>query len=301
MNHIGGVSRCDDRLCLRCNYNYVMSLLERDLTSEEEAKPYAKYYYRDPSPPDPEKDAAMEEPIDPGKALPIENLNEMLAPGYFEAETGWCVLPNGAGYIANHLFMPGVTVDMINWWFAWHSLEDLRYKLWWPKGHYAVQLSDKDRAKVLDPERSMAERFQGLTHYVIEDVGGASAEKIAISFMKPEDIGFDMSRFNSPNVGTVAAANGSSLMINPPPGAPKVKTPAFMMHFIREVSGGVELRTRFWMGYHILNKKPFLLLPEGVQLPEAVPRALALHNVYEYANLAAILPEIYYEMEGKIT
>ena len=278
-----------------------MSDVKREeLTPEEKAKPYSKYFYRKPAPPAPEKLAVMDKPIDPSKALPIERINDLLNPGYFEVEAGWCVLPNGAGYVANHTSMPGVTVDMINWWFAWHSLEDLRYKIWWPDGHFGISLSDKDRAKVLDPSRPMPMRFQGVTHFVIENVGGPSAEKIAISFMTPEDVGFDMSRFKSPNVGTIAAANGASLMLDPPPGVPNFKSPAFMCHFIREISGGIELRTRFWMGYHILNKKPYLLLPADVRLPEMVPAGLARHNVYEYANLASFLPEIYREQRGVV-
>jgi len=273
---------------------------KQDLTPEEKVKPYSKYFYRQPAPPSPEKLAVMDKPMDPSKALPIERINDLLNPGYFEVEAGWCVLPNGTGYIANHTPMIGVTVDMINWWFAWHSLEDLRYKIWWPDGHFGISLSDGDRTKVLDSNRPITQRFQGITHFVIENVGGPCAEKIAISFMCPEDVGFDMSRFKSPNVGTIAAANGASLMLNPPPGVPNFKSPAFMIHFIREIPGGIEFRTRFWLGYHILNKKPYLLLPHGVRLPEMVPAGLARHNVYEYANLASFLPEIYKEQRGVV-
>jgi hypothetical protein len=197
--------------------------------------------------------------------------------------------------------MPGVTVDMLNWWFAWHSLEDLRYKIWWPTGHFSISLSDRDRAKVLDQNRTMAQRFQGLTHYVLEHVGGASVEKIAINFMTPEQVGFDMERFKAPNVGTIAAANGASKMLAPPPGVPNFKAPAFMIHFIREIEGGIEMRTRFWMGYHIVEKKPYLLLPMGVRIPDFVPAGLARHNVCEYANLASFLPEIYAEQKGLIS
>ena len=130
---------------------------------------------------------------------------------------------------------------------AWHGLEDLRYKMWWPAGHFGVSVSDRDREKILDPDRPLTEKFQGITHYVIENVGGPCAEKIAISFMTPEDLGFDMDRFKSPAVGTVVGANGVSLMLDPPPGVPARKSPATMVHFVREIDGGVEFRPRFWM------------------------------------------------------
>jgi hypothetical protein len=281
-------------------YRMKETLRQWELTLEEENKPYAKYFYRDPTPPDPADLAKMEAALDSSRALPIEKLNDLLNPGYHEVESGWCALPKGGLYIANHLKMPGVTVDMVNWWFWWHGLEDLRYKLWWPKGHFGISVSDRDRSIIENPDTPTLQRFQGRTHFVFEDVGGPSVEKIAISFMPPEDIGFDMERFKSPNIGTVVGANGVSLMLNPPPGIPVFKSPAFMLHCFREIEGGVELRTRFWIGYHILDKKPHLCLPKGAMIPPMVAKGLAMHNVLEYSNLRSFLPEIYKE-QGQVT
>lgn len=227
-----------------------MKIQVRDpgLTPEEKAKPYAKYFFKELTPPAPGTLENMEKPMDPAKALPIERINEMLKPGYHEVEAGWCALPQGGLYVANLLKMPGVTVEMVDWWFGWHGLEDLRYKIWFPPGHFSISMSDRHRSIVLDPKTSPKKKFQGITHYVLEDTGGPSVEKIAISFMTPEDVGFDTERFKSPNVGTLVAANGSAKMLNPPPGIPDQKSPAFMMHFVREIPEGVEFRTRFWMG-----------------------------------------------------
>ncbi len=271
-----------------------------ELTPEEKAKSYSKYFYNKPAPPAPGALEQMEKPMDPEKALPIEDLNKMLDPGYHEVEAGWCALPQGGLYVANLLKMPGVTVEMVDWWFGWHGLEDLRYKIWFPPGHFGVSMSDRHRAVVLDPNTPPKKKFQGITHYVLEDTGGPSVEKIAISFMTPEDVGFDMERFKSPNVGTLVAANGSAKMLTPPPGIPDQKSPAFMMHFVREIPEGVEFRTRFWMGYHILNKKPYYCLPKTAKLPEIVAKGLAMHNVEEYTNLASFLPQIYEEQKGLI-
>ena len=269
----------------------------KELSTEEKAKSYSKYYYMKPAVPDPGKLEAMEKPIDPSKALPIERLNDLLNPGYLEVEAGYCCLPNGAAFVANHTLMPGINVEMIHWWFAWHSLEDLRYKIWWPEGHFAVSISEEDRKKVLDPQRPAPLKFQGITHHVVEDVGGGT-ENIFISFLTPEEMGFDMIRVKSPNVGTIVAANGESSPVDAPPDAPKA--PAVMCHFIREIADGVEFRTRFWMGYHMIDKKPKLMLPPGFAIPEEIPRGLARHNVFEYTNLRAILPKIYEEQKGVI-
>jgi hypothetical protein len=76
--------------------------------------------------------------------------------------------------------------------------------------------------------------------------------------------------------------------------------PVFMMHFIREIPGGIEFRSRFWMGYQVTDRKPRLLLPEGFSVPEVFPHGGAVHNVHEYTNLAVILPQLYKEQNGGI-
>ena len=104
----------------------------RQLTPEERAKPYAKYYDAPLAEFDSDLLAQLrpDAPIDPALALAPERINDLLDPGYHEVETGWCVLDNGAGYVAVNMKMPGVTVEMVDWWYAWHGLEDLRYMLW---------------------------------------------------------------------------------------------------------------------------------------------------------------------------
>jgi hypothetical protein len=71
---------------------------------------------------------------------------------------------------------------------------------------------------------------------------------------------------------------------------------AVMTHFVRAIESGVELRTRFWIGYQIdVNKKPVKVLPEGVIIPEFVPKALINHCAKEFAHLAKILAPLYEE------
>ena len=272
----------------------------RELTAEEQAKPYAKYYYRKHAGASPELAAQLVDPkpMDPADALPIERMSDLLDPGYLSGETGYCTLPSGGAYVAVNHPMPEVTKDMVDWWFAWHGLESLRYMLWSPQDHYAVDMSDADRAKVLDPATPMLLKFQGVTHHVHEDIGGG-ADDLFISFMTPEDFGFDMSRWKSPNVATLVAANVLIKVAAAPEGAPMM--PVAMCHFIRELpQGGVEFRTRFWMGWQIVDKKPQFALPAGVSFPESLPAGLFEHCILEYSNLRVLLPEIYAEMEGVV-
>jgi len=268
--------------------------LRTELTEEEEKKPYAKYFHQPIASPNQELMEILKKgPMDSSKALMPEDIKHLLESEYDEIETGYCVLPNGAGYVAVNNKFPGVTLEMINWWFAWHALEDSRYMMWFRKGHYGISVSDEDRAKIINSATPMLEKFQGRTHYVIEDTGNGP-EDIQISFLTPEQLGFDADELNSKKV-TVVAGNGLSESRS---GGPKA--PAIMLHYFREVTGGVESRSRFWMGYHMIDGKPCKLLPDGIQIPIQAPMGLAFHNVEEYSNLAAILPDLYREMNGEI-
>jgi phloretin hydrolase len=271
----------------------------RELTADEKAKAYSKYYYRPHTGASPELAAGLKDhtPMDPGEALPIEQMSELLEPGYLPGETGYCTFSNGGAYVAVRHPMPGVTPGMVDWWFAWHGLESLRYMLWSPKDHYAVDMTDEDRAKVLDPGRPLRLKFQGITHHVYEDIGGG-ADDLWISFLTPEDFGFDMSRWKAPNVATLVAANVLIRANAAPAGAPL--TPVAMCHFVRDLpgGGGVEFRTRFWMGWQIVDRKPQFALAAGARIPDAVPAGLFEHCILEYSNLRVLLPEIYAEMNG---
>lgn len=279
-----------------------MSERLRELTPEEKAKPYSKYYRLGLSVPDPDlmEQLRPDKPLDPEQALMPENLNDLLDPGYLEGETGWCVLPNGAGYVAVNNKMPGVTADMVNWWMWWHSLESLRYKIWWPKAHLGISVPDpKQRAWVADPDPEIPHtaRWQGITHNPLEDVG-MGPESIFIYFITAEQFGFDMSRFVAPNVATAVCANGAAGPLeDTSPFHPKA--PAMMCHFIREIPGGIEYRTRFWMGYQVVEKRPVCILPPGAKVPWQAALGLARHNVEEYSNLRVLLPMIYEEQKNK--
>jgi hypothetical protein len=118
--------------------------------------------------------------------------------------------------------------------------------------------------------------------------------------MTPDDFGFDMSRWHAPNVATLVAANVKVKSGEAPDDAPLL--PVAMCHFVRELpsGGGVEFRTRFWMGWQVVDREPRFVLPEGMAIPESVPAGLFEHCILEYSNLRVLLPEIYAEMGGVI-
>jgi hypothetical protein len=187
---------------------------------------------------------------------------------------------------------------MLRWWFAWHAADGgLRYKIWFPPGHSTIAVCDRDRAKILDPAVPLERKSQNVDHFVVEDIGGGVYEDVVISFLDPQTMGFDMSRFHEPNVAAVFGGFGVS---EPRMGRP-MKVPAIMLHFCRRIEGGVEFRTRFWMGYRINKGIGKCVLPPWVRVPIEAPMGLAYHNVMEYSNLASILPGIYEEFGPDIS
>jgi phloretin hydrolase len=266
------------------------------LNPEDQSKAYAKYY-RDPVPPDPAHLAMMDTPCDPLKAIYPEQMNDLLNPGDLPVEIGWCNLPNGAGFIANRNVYKFVTAEMIHWWFAWHPLEDLRYRIWYPPQHAGISLSPESRDRILDQSIPISEKNWGVTHHVTEDCD-CGMENIEITFQSPRDFGFDMTRWKEPLVATFIGGFGWSSPANKTDHA--IKAPSLMCHIFRQIPGGLEQRTRFWMGYRMFQGKPELILPPGASVPPFVVQGLARHNVREFSNLGVLLPEIYAEFGGRM-
>ena len=266
------------------------------LTPEEQSRAYAKYY-RDPEPPDPVHLAMMDTQCDPSMAIYPEQMNDLLNPGDLRMEVGWCNLPNGAGFIANRNVYKNVTPEMIDWWFAWHPLEGLRYRIWYHPQHAGIGLSPESRERILNPDIPIPEKNWGVTHHITEDCN-CGMENIDITFLSPGDFGFDMTRWKEPYVSTFVGGFGWSTPAKKMDRS--IKAPSLMCHIFRQAPDGLEHRTRFWMGYRMSENKPELVLPPGITVPEAAVQGLARHNVHEFSNLGILLPEIYKEFGGRM-
>jgi phloretin hydrolase len=96
----------------------------------------APYLERPPSAVAPEVLEALDaSPIDPADAVSREHLDRLLDPAPLAAETGWCRLEDGVSYVQVRTEMPGVTAEMVDWWFEWHPSPGVRYQLWYPGKH----------------------------------------------------------------------------------------------------------------------------------------------------------------------
>lgn len=150
-----------------------------------------------------------------------------------------------------------------------------------------------------------AKAHWGAVHHPVEDVGTGMVHA-RIEFNAPTEMGMSSDALDDPSVATIVCgyAGDDRLRVRHSP----------MFHvFLREAQagrsvdgsdgrGGVVLRSRFWLGAALQPYGPLggvgraLLNRPAVRrraLPKGLPHALARHCAEEYANLGAILPELY--------
>lgn len=72
-----------------------------------------------------------------------------------------------------------------------------------------------------------------------------------------------------------------------------------LLHTVRVVEGGCEMRHRYWLGKGIQNGKVIDAPREGLDM-KALAWTMCRHSLQEYSNLASFLPQLYHEMDGKI-
>jgi phloretin hydrolase len=246
------------------------------------------YLGRPMTPPDPAAlDAVEHGPIDPGQAQAADELGVLLDPAELPGECGWCVLPDGCGYVAMRTEMPGVTGAMVDWWFDWHPRDPLRYRVWHPLAHESNSFDP--------PERPGAKPYWGTVHHPVEDVGIGTVHA-RIAFHPPAVMGFPPDSLQREEVAAIVcgfAGDDRRRMQH-----------TKMVHVFLNSNGGVVLRSRFWLGTAMRPYAPEPLAALAARIlnrpalrrrlvPRAVPPALARHCAEEYANLGALLPELY--------
>jgi len=248
------------------------------------------YLARPLTAPDPATLAAVEGgPMDPAGAQSATNVDVLLDPAELPGECGWCRLADGCGYVAMRTPMPGVTGEMVDWWFDWHPHDPQRYRVWHPLAH--------ERNSV-EPARVPGEKpYWGTVHHPVEDIGTGTVHA-RIAFQRPDELGFSPGALERPGVAAIVgglAGDDRRRMQH-----------TKMVHVFLAANGGVVLRSRFWLGAAIRPYAPAPLAGIAARvlnrpavrrrlLPAAVAPALARHCAEEYAHLAAILPELHRE------
>lgn len=264
--------------------------MKPELTTNEKKFTYSKYFdYPMTEIPQEKLDILEGGPLADDKMLKITERAKLFEPGYLDAEVGYGVMADGTGYVANMTFMPGVTTEMLEWWFAWHSIEDARYKIWNPEGHYYARTQDMQKA--MSHNLPMRERTWGTSRDVKADMGNGP-EDLVIEFKMPSEMGYDEDQIGTDVCSTLMCAN-----IHGPEAGKGM--PMVMTLMAREVEGGLEVRTRIWMGYQLLWGMTMKQIAKGDSVsPEAV-KGLFYQNVKKYHHLATILPFVYEEEKDR--
>ncbi len=260
-------------------------MLKPDIDQKYMDRPYAKYLELELTKPDAEIIRFLNEKkmMDPSLALLPENANmeDILNEGYMECECGCCTLPNGGGYVAMLNKMPGVTYDMYqffcNWWSSAPDAT-LRYRIWNPQDHIMAGY-----------------------RWSCELIGDHIEDLIFLETLKIQNLGISAEKAAASTLIFPDGGNVISKRIDSQPFTAPV--PGVVCHFVREMpdGSGIELRSRFWKGYQVGTDGLFDAM--GPNTPKETLEslyALAEHNAYEMAHLAAILPSLYEEENGAI-
>ena len=133
-----------------------------------------------------------------------------------------------------------------------------------------------------DPAVPMHQKTWGVNHYIMEDVG-PGPDFLKLCFKSPADFGYDTAAIGTEHCQSLVCAIGEG------------GCPAAMTHVWAPYKDGVLFRSRFWIGYALVDGEYRKILPEGVRVPDVVPQGLFAHNIKEFTNLAAILPSLWQE------
>ncbi|MCD8014895.1 MAG: hypothetical protein LUG99_17315 [Lachnospiraceae bacterium] len=261
-----------------------------ELTEEEKKLPIAKYYYNYPlHHPNPLYSQLLDQgAMDPADAQPVDHcFDHLRAEGYGKVEYGYCMMPDGCGYIANYSVLSDkVTPQMRMWYVRWINIHsknlpqgvgNIRYKLWNQVDHIEHGLVDGDFKKGI---------------YTLEtlDMGrGSEAIRSIRHNFDVRDYGFPEEKYEELRKANVAITScwesfdvpGSHLVLS-------VTRPCPL--------GGVETLSREWIGYKAENGN----IVRDTETPdfmlcEQYLRDVQIHNTVEQQHLSTFLPELYAE------
>lgn len=265
-----------------------MSKPKVPISAEDQAKPYYKYYLRETTPVAPQKMSKIfGGAIHPTNAIPFSARNQLLALGQEKEEIGYCVMPDGTGYVADVTFMPGATTEMIHWWFAWRGLDSLRYVIADPYAN--IQALTMQSAKAKDSDLTDYEKFLDTTQVVIS-MGETGPITEFLNFKYPSDMGFHSKPAENDRF-ICARGYGQG---QPPFAVPDY----FVCHQICPVDGGVVVKTKYWLGWTVRYGKDENSLLDSFRMPPMVPMARLVETAKAWGNLAEILPQLYAEEKG---
>ncbi len=211
-------------------------------------------------------------------ATVFKNKEQILYDELLQQEVGYQKLEDGNYLVSMYCPMPGITADMIKWWFWWHPQDSKRYQVWYPGEHFSISYKKKD---IKYFNANICPDFRPNTQYPVERIGKLRMP-LRIDFVKPESFGFSEKLMRENNIpiiicGHVAAYKGLIKHTE-------------MAHIFKQTDDGLFMISRFWIGQTLKN--PLL---RKIVLTDATAKGMAEHCCVEYRNLAEILPYLYCE------
>jgi len=257
-----------------------------------DGKPYAKYWQPKMAPLQPQvRDAVVHGSYASGLGIELAQAEALLKPGYLTLESGFTKMPSGAVMIACLTKMPNVTGEMFEWWMGWHYMEAQRYKLWHPDAHLNNGTAEMAGD---DPGLSNREKYQ-TSHFVHEYMGNTAAE-VTITFSAAHEY---FPSVENPYSSDITALVCGRIELRKPK-----MTIGHVIHQVRQVDGGAEMRSRFWMGKpqfaaygqrDIRNRLMGSRWVSGVLTPKTFGRDVLVHCGMEMNHLAKFLPALYHD------
>ncbi|TID17559.1 Phloretin hydrolase [Venturia nashicola] len=209
--------------------------------------------------------------------LCLQDARLLLENNYLPFEAGCAFNADGMCHVAASTYMPGVTGEMLDWWFGWIHNTD-QYKLWHPRDHV---FSD------WEGPRGNTSLYIGGHHLVHEYIGGVMS-KLKISFHSPAN-------YFGPNFESDFKKYGYSTAICGRVGIwddlnNTVTYTGHLIHLIKDEPDGCRMRSRFWLGDIDGITDPAV---RASLTPPHLGLGLCKHATEEMSILASILPGLF--------
>lgn len=212
----------------------------------------------------------------------FECKNDILCSAELQKEIGFRKMDDGTYLVSMVCPMPGITPEMIRWWFWWHPQADERYQVWFPGAHFGIGYSKKQKEYF---NRETCPDFQNNTQYPLEKIGGTKLP-LRIDFVTPEEFGFSRRAMQENDIAEIVCGHVGAFN--------NLVKHTRMAHIFKQTEDGLFMISRFWLGQTMKNP----LLRKAI-ITEDMARGMAEHCCIEYRNLCEILPALYAEYATK--
>ncbi len=264
---------------------------KQKLNPVEALMPLAKYYNDYPMHDLPQdvKDTIFGHPMDWRDAVPAERFLDWLLPKgeYNDHENGYCMFPDGSGYIATYMPIPeDVEVKKLFWYLNWLNIHpksqpagtgNLRYKIWNPADHwdhYFINWTDKSEGVHTTESLDLGE-------------GDRQYDTIRHSF-NLRDYGLTQERIDELKASGLNVNESSDWESFDEAGC------HLTLGQIRpRADGGWERRSVEWIGWR--PKDGRIVRDARTKCDEAYLRKVAYHTLLEWYHLMTFINDLYEE------